>query len=371
MLMLINITTPRLLVKSVSWDPHVQFYLGDFEFKLIPLVYTGMFFWFYGILKLLQTHRRSRSATERNRLKYLILGGSLPVLGMILISLPILAIRRYPLDMWGCTLGAICLAYGVLRYQLLDITIIIRKGLLYSFLTAAVTGIYLFFAFLLQHLLKPIAAPVSLPAASFTALIVALVFQPLQNTTQKIIDRFFFRRQYNPQEFVSHLSEICASTLDLPELTTSLVSFILQTLQIGKDGLFLVKRGSNRLQLAFQKGLEKDAAEIVFTTDRPLAQFLSQTDEVNLIYDLEDKKIPLEGLDEQGLKIFVPLNSRGKLRGVLTLGPKLSEEIYSLEEINLLQTVADSAALALENAQLFTEIKEEKERVEKLLADGK
>jgi len=238
-------------------------------------------------------------------------------------------------------------------------------------LTTAVTGIYLLFAFLLQHLIKPAAAPISLPTASLTALIVALVFQPLQNATQKLIDRIFFRRRYDPQEFVSHLSKICASTLDLPELTESLVPFITKTLQIGRAGLFLTKRGTNRLQLAFQTGLKADAAEIVFTTDRPLAQLLSQSDEVKLVYDLEDKKIPLEDLDKQGLEIFVPLNTRGRLQGVLALGQKLSEEIYSLEELNLLQTVADSAALALENAQLFTQIKEEKEQVEKALADGK
>ncbi len=362
---------PDFFIESILWDPRVQFYLANFGSKATPLVYAGMLFWLYGILKLLQTYRKSRSAVERNRLKYLILGGFLPVLGMVLISLPVIAIRRYPLDMWGATLGAICLAYGVLRYQLLDITIIIRKGLVYSILTAAVTGIYLFFAFVIQNILGATAAPVSLPAAFSTALVVALVFQPLQNATQKFIDKVFFRRQYDPQEFVSKISGVCASTLDLQMLTEGLVNSILETLQIGKVGLFLVTRGTNRLQLVFSQGLKEDVRQIVFTTDRPLAQFLSQSDEALPIYELQSKKIPLEDLDRQGVELFVPLRSRGRLRGVLALGPKLSEELYSLEEFEILQTVADSAALALENAQLFTQIKEEKERVEELLANRK
>lgn len=363
---------PHLFIKSVSWDPHVQFYLANFEFRTFFLAaYTGMFLWFYGTLKLLQTYRKSRSAIERNRLKYLILGGLLPVLGMILITIPILTIRRYPLDMWGVTFGAICLAYGVLRYQLLDITVIIRKGLLYSILTMAVTGIYLLFSLALQLLIGRPEAPISMPAVVSTAVVVALVFQPLQNTTQKFIDRVFFRRKYNPQYFVSHLSEICASTLDLQMLSESLTNSVTEILQVGKAGLFLVKRGTNRLHLAFQKGLKKEAGQLIFTTDRPLAQFLNQSDEVKLVYDLKDKRIPLEDLDKQGLELFVPLRSREKLRGVLALGPKLSGELYSLEELNILQTVADPTALALENAQLFTQIKEEKERVEKLLANRK
>jgi len=234
-----------------------------------------------------------------------------------------------------------------------------------------VTGIYLFFSLFLQLLFPRPTAPISIPAVVSTAVVVALVFQPLQNTTQRFIDKAFFRRKYDPQEFVSHLSEICASTLDLPMLTESLVNSMLETLQIGKSGLFLVKRGTNRLQLVFSKGLKREAEQIIFTTDRPLAQLLSQSDEVKLLYDLKDKKVPLEGLDQQGLEIFVPLRSREKLRGVLGLGPKLSGELYSLEELNLLQTIADPAALALENAQLFTQIKEEKERVEKLLENRK
>jgi len=366
-----NIAVPNLFVKGVLWDSNVQFYLGNFELKLLPLVYTGMVFWLYGILKLVQAYRQSHSAVERNRLKYLILGGFLPVLGIILVSLPILTIRRYPLDMWGCTLGAICLAYGVLRYQLLDITIVIRKGLLYSILTTMVTGVHLFFAFVIQHLVGAATNPVSLQAAFSTALVVAVIFQPLRNATQRFVDKVFFRRKYNLSEFVSRVSKISTSTLDLRELTESLVSSILEILQVKKAGLFLVKRGTNRLHLSFSKGLKKEAEQIVFTTDRPLAQLLSQSDEIKLLYDLEGKKIPLEDLDKQDLKLLIPLRSRRKLRGVLALGPKLSEELYSLEELNLLQTVADPAALALENAQLFTQIKEEKERVEELLENKK
>lgn len=366
----LNFLLPEFLIKGVVWSGTAQFYLlvpnavgviSALPFFLLPF--------FIAAFNLLKAYRHSKSAIERNRYKYLFLGILLIPIGFIAILLP--PLRPYPVDMVVMGISVTLFAYTVLRYQLLDITVIIRKGLLYSILTAAVTGFYLFFSLALQLFLGRPEVPISTPAVVSTALVVALIFQPLQNATQKFIDRVFFRRKYDPQEFVSHLSEVCTSTLDLPMLTEGLVNSILETLQIGKAGLFLVKRGTNRLQLVFSKGLEEDAKQIVFTTDRPLAQLLSYSDEVKLLYDLEGKKIPLEELDKQGLEIFVPLRSREKLRGVLALGPKLSEELYSLEELNLLQTVADPAALALENAQLFTQIKEEKERVEQLLANRK
>ncbi len=362
----LNFLLPGILIKDVVWSETAQFYLmvpnvagviSALPFFLLPF--------FVAAFNLLRAYRYSKSAIERNRYKHLFLGILLIPIGFIAVLLP--PLRSYPVDMVVMSISVTLFAYTILKYQLLDITVIIRKGLLYSILTAAVTGIYLFFSLLLQLIFQRAEVPISIPAIVSTALVVALVFQPLQNATQKFIDKVFFRRKYDPQKFVSHLSEACASTLDLKMLTESLVNSVLETLQVGKAGLFLVKRGTNRLHLAFSKGLEEEAKQIVFTTDRPLAQFLNQSDDVRLVYDLREKKIPLEELDQQGLELFVPLRSREKLRGVLALGPKLSEELYSLEELNLLQTVADPAALALENAQLFTQIKEEKERVEKLL----
>lgn len=357
----LNFFLPGMLIKDVVWSETAQFYLlvpnpfgvaAALPFFLLPFLITAF--------NLLRAYHRSKSAIERNRLKYLFLGIVLIPIGFVAVLLP--PLRSYPLDMVAMSTSVVLFAYTVLRYQLLDIIVVIKKGLVYSILTAAVTGVYLFFSLLLQSTSHQLVS---------TALVVAVVFQPLQNATQNFLDKIFFRRAYDPQKFISKFSEVCATTLDLPMLTESLVSSILETLQIGRAGLFLVKRGTNRLQLAFQKGLKKEVGQIVFTTDRPLAQLLSQSDEVKLLYDLKEKKIPLEDLDKQRLDLLVPLRSRGKLRGVLALGPKLSEELYSLEELNLLQTVADPAALALENAQLFTQVKEEKERVERLLANKK
>ena len=45
------------------------------------------------------------------------------------------SLRPYPLDMVANALNASLIAYAILRYQLLDISVVIRKGLLYSTLT--------------------------------------------------------------------------------------------------------------------------------------------------------------------------------------------------------------------------------------------
>jgi serine phosphatase RsbU (regulator of sigma subunit)/anti-sigma regulatory factor (Ser/Thr protein kinase) len=67
---------------------------------------------------------------------------------------------------------------------------------------------------------------------------------------------------------------------------------------------------------------------------------------------LEMSSPALEQLKQSGVSISVPLVSQGELIGLLNLGPRRSEQEYSLDDRRLLQTLATQAAPALRVAQL-------------------
>jgi sigma-B regulation protein RsbU (phosphoserine phosphatase) len=69
---------------------------------------------------------------------------------------------------------------------------------------------------------------------------------------------------------------------------------------------------------------------------------------------------------EAGIVLAVPMFSRDRLIGILHLAQKESERPYSEEDIDLLQTVANQAAIAIENARLHKE-EIEKQRIEEEL----
>jgi len=77
-----------------------------------------------------------------------------------------------------------------------------------------------------------------------------------------------------------------------------------------------------------------------------------------------NEKTALEGM---GAELYVPMKSReGHLSGMMILGQKLSEQLYSAEDRHLLSTAANHLATTLENVQLFDETrKSEKELREK------
>jgi two-component system sensor histidine kinase AtoS len=72
-------------------------------------------------------------------------------------------------------------------------------------------------------------------------------------------------------------------------------------------------------------------------------------------------------------EVFIPLIYRGELIGLLSLGEKMSADIYSREDLNLLGTLGNQAAVALENALLHhtvTMLKNHNDNILKYMSSG-
>jgi hypothetical protein len=61
----------------------------------------------------------------------------------------------------------------------------------------------------------------------------------------------------------------------------------------------------------------------------------------------------LDQLSRRGTRVLVPLRTRERLHAVLALGPKRSEQEFSRDDLQLIKTVANQGAVALENAALY------------------
>jgi len=57
-------------------------------------------------------------------------------------------------------------------------------------------------------------------------------------------------------------------------------------------------------------------------------------------------------------EVTLPLLSKDRLIGILNLGHKESKELYSTEDLEVLSTLANQAAIAIENAKLYENLKQ-------------
>ena len=327
---------------------------------LLPLLAAPNYV-FLGLatLDLIQASRRSKSSLQRSRMQYLLLGVTVVVLGSIANFVP--RLQPYPVDVVANIVNALIIAYAILRYQLLDIRVVIRKGILYSIPTAIIGTTYFLVLYLAITLFHALTGQILLSLA--TAAVTALVAQPLKDKVQSWVDRLFFRERYDSSLMLQELSHTAASILDLNRLTGMILDRLQTNMHIAKAAVLLRAQDGDRYDVVAQRGLG-DYLDLTLRADHPVVQWLSRQDETLGRHGLE--LLPQfrslwrqerEGLQNAEMELFVPLKASGKLVGILAAGRKLSDQPYSREDQRTLTTLANQTAVAIENAHLYEAVR--------------
>jgi len=367
--------TPHF-IPGVYQDENTGLFVPDFGMLVMILAVLDYFVLGYGVFNLFRGYRWAQSDLERNRLRYLLLGIGVVILGTMANLVP--SLKPYPIDITANIINAFLIAYAILRYRLLDITLVIRKGLLYFIPTAIIGAGYFLLISLVIGLFHAFAEPQILLVSLLVAVIAAVVVQPLRDRAQLWIDRLFFREKYDSSLMLQRLSHTAASVLDLDRLTGMILDEVTTTIHIERTAFFLRHEESGGFRLMAQRGPEQNA-DLRLRKDHPIVDWLSSHENALTRHDMEmmpqfkalwgEEK---EDLERMGAELFIPLEAKGDLVGILAIGPKLSEVAYSQDDQLTLTTLANQAAVAIENARLYDAAQRElaeRKRAEKTLKE--
>ena len=128
------------------------------------------------------------------------------------------------------TLIPITFGIAMLRSNLWDIDIVIRRTTVYAVLTALLALVYFGSIVVLQQFLTPITGD-SAPAVVLSTLLIAALFLPMRRRVQDVIDRRFFRRKYDAEKVLARFAATVRDETDLDALTAELVRVIQETMQ--------------------------------------------------------------------------------------------------------------------------------------------
>jgi len=165
----------------------------------------------------------------------------------------------------------------------------------------------------------------------------------------------------------------------LSELAQSILAPIVKAMHAKRAALLFpeIDSGDFNTQFVQQATAREQSTKLSLANDNPIVTWLA-TNGKALRRELIDIIPQFKGLWEVEKVIFetlevellCPIRSKGELIGILTVGKKQSDSPYSDEEVDLLMTMANEAAVAIENAKMLDSLKTQELRVRQLLAQA-
>jgi hypothetical protein len=190
----------------------------------------GIFVLLAAMVSLILRYRISRGA-PRQQLKWFAYLTIIVLLGFMLSDFLIPGqLGEIVSSVWiAVLLLSVPAAVGIaiLRYQLYDIDLIIKRTLLYGLLTGSLTAIYFLSVIALQRII-PVQSQL---AIVLSTLLIAFLFNPLKTRFQRFIDRRFFRQRYDPEQVLADFAGSIRDEVDPGALSQDLVDVVQDTLQ--------------------------------------------------------------------------------------------------------------------------------------------
>ena len=258
----------------------------------------------------------------------------------------------------------VSLAYVVVVQRAMELRILIRQGTKYFFARQSVAAVRValtvWMAWVLAKFFRHPERRGLVDVIEVLGVIVlfAAYRLVLGGRLQQWVDRRFFRDAYSAEQVLSELSDEARNFTEVEPLLATVTERIGATLHIERIAVFLRTGESFVLQLATGSALAMPA--LALPAGSATITTLSREKRPSVLYRNDPQSWLVEAtaaersaLQDLSAELLVPLPGRNRLLGVMTLGPKRSEEPYSRSDRQLLQSVASQTGLALENAELL------------------
>jgi putative nucleotidyltransferase with HDIG domain len=278
--------------------------------------------------------------------------------------LPALGFNLYPLGIIGNILFCLIATIAMLKHNLLEMKVILRKAATYSLTSALIFGMFGTLIYLLSYIFSDFMSPLSLTTVIIAVFIAALLFQPVLSRFQLTVDKWFFRDRYDHIQTLKRFNQETKADLDLEQLSSSLVAAVANGMQSAGVYLLMPSQSTGNYSIYAYSG-QKSKGRLYFAAHSPLVETMKQHYDIidNNDIDIIPSLLSLTEADRQVLEkncieLMFPLKNDGNLSGMLLLSNKLSNAPYSNEERNLLKTVAADVAVNIENANLYENMKQ-------------
>jgi len=244
----------------------------------------------------------------------------------------------------------------------MDINIAIGKLATYLFLLIIISGVCLGLMLGVDRIFSqlPAYSPFAFHFFIFLLLSIALIYliPRIKEKTEDKIARVFFKNKVQYRKTLREFSKRMVLIPDEEQILTESVNNIATAMEVTKVAIMLMDDLSGNYIVRSSWGLDERAKKLVFTPQDGIIKWLTENKKAFLVEEIdkilsseEVGKIKIE-LKNMEAVIYLPLIIHSELGGVLALGEKLSQEMYSHIDIELLEDFANQLVLSISYKRL-------------------
>ncbi len=254
-------------------------------------------------------------------------------------------------------------AYAMVRYHLMDIWVLISRTTIYASITVFVTGVFIGTVFLVRWMLSGgSSAARELVSAVAAAVVIVLVLQPIKERLQILVDRAVLKVHYDVGAVCAMITEHVSQFMRLEELLTKVSEDLQVSLGARHVRVWLVdEKEPNTLSLEYASDIEKGT---ITCEHGPLLDYVRGNQAPILLKQLEHERptvlrTTIAGhLIQLDAMLCVPMCVGRRVLGLVILGDKESRDMYSMDDLAVLKTIAGPLGTAIENSRLYVKIEE-------------
>ncbi|MBN2345295.1 MAG: hypothetical protein JXO51_02820 [Candidatus Aminicenantes bacterium] len=240
------------------------------------------------------------------------------------------------------------LVYFLSPRRVADIENIIKKTLSISSLFIFIFGTYLFLGLNIEQN-KLLGIFWSIAAI----LMAGLLFKPLEGAIQRFFEKLFYRDTFNFKRKLKELEGPVSAQRDLSSLSQNFLEIISRGFQLQGARLLIHFRNNQFYSLPDRSRLFLSRAFTAALKSQEHLVFLSDQ-EFSTKFPRDQAAMPIGRLFQ-----FLPLRIGERLVGIVAMGRKTDHSYLTVEDWELMASIASPLALSVENAFLYSRLEEQ------------
>jgi len=247
------------------------------------------------------------------------------------------------------------IGYTIIRYRLLDVDVVLRRGLTYTLMAVLFVGA---FALVVVALTSTLGITLGLNNPILMAVfivVIIIVFDPLRNRLQLGVDQVFFSQPMALDRLLQEYNRELTTAVKADQVADILLKYISTGIPDATPYLYLPDG---------QMGCYRSYVNHNNTTismDSSIVGYLRQADGVLDLAEertwpepFVENRVTVEAMDTA---VIVPINTGEELLGWVSLSEKEGHQHYRQSELSYVNSLANQSLIGLERATVIRHLK--------------